>query len=221
MLHWLDQQMHAGQDPTSSDIFLRIVAALVLGCIVAFIHHFTRSHDQTSTNGLLSTIVLLSILLAMVVMAVGSNFARAFTLAGVLAIVRFRTVVKDTRDTAFVICAVVVGMAAGAGYLDVALIGLPFIALAAYFTRYVEPKKGLHISNLHVRFHISQQLQARIEEILRRQAHAVSIKEASTSKKGTAMDISYRIRLKKGTQTSELVRELHALEGMQSVEWKS
>ena len=44
--------------------------------------------------------------------------ARAFSLAGVLAIVRFRTVMEDTRDTVFVVFAVVMGMSAGAGYPD-------------------------------------------------------------------------------------------------------
>lgn len=48
---------------------------------------------------------------------------------------RFRTVVEDTRDTAFVIFAVAVGMAIGAGYLKVPLVGIPFVALTALFFR--------------------------------------------------------------------------------------
>lgn len=221
MLNWLDQQMHAGQDPSYADVFLRIIAAMILGCIVACIHYFTCPKDSPSTRGFIPTIVLLSILLAMVVLAVGNNIARSFTLAGVLAIVRFRTVVKDTRDSAFVICAVVVGMAAGAGYLAVAVIGLPVIAVAAYFTQYTEPLKAPRTSSLHLRFSIAQNLQPILEDILKRYVDAFSVKETSTSKKGTAMDVSYRLRLKKGKQTSDLVRELHALEGMQCVEWKS
>ncbi|HMP18433.1 MAG TPA: hypothetical protein PKD72_15515, partial [Gemmatales bacterium] len=80
---------------------------MLLGFIVAAIYSFTRPrHEASGTRGILATIVLLSILLAMVVMAVGNSPARAFTLAGILAIVRFRTVVEDTRDAAFVICSV-------------------------------------------------------------------------------------------------------------------
>ena len=51
--------------------------------------------------------MLLTILIAMVTMVIGNNMARAFGLVGALSIVRFRTVVEDTRDTAFVIFAVV------------------------------------------------------------------------------------------------------------------
>ena len=60
--------------------------------------------------------MLLSILIAMVTQVIGDNVARAFSLVGALSIVRFRTVVRDTVDTAFVIFAVAVGMAVGAGH---------------------------------------------------------------------------------------------------------
>ena len=60
------------------------------------------------------TLVLLTILIAMVTQVIGDNVARAFSLVGALSIVRFRTVVRDTQDTAYVIFAVAVGMAVGA-----------------------------------------------------------------------------------------------------------
>ena len=84
---------------------------------------------------MVATLVLLTVLIAMVTMVIGDSIARAFSLVGALAIVRFRTVVEDTRDTAFVIFAVAVGMAAGAGFLKAALVGLPFAAAAAFLFR--------------------------------------------------------------------------------------
>src|SRR5439155_23381051 len=72
------------------------------------------------------------ILLAMVSMVIGSDIARAFSLVGALSIVRFRTVVEDTRDTAFVIFAVIVGMAAGAGVYVVPAVGIPLVAVVAW-----------------------------------------------------------------------------------------
>src|SRR5947207_5525327 len=79
--------------------------------------------------------VLLAILLGMVSMVIGSNIARAFALVGALSIVRFRTVVRDTQDTAFVIFAVVVGMAAGADHLWVALLGSAIVVTAVLILR--------------------------------------------------------------------------------------
>ena len=49
----------------------------------------------------------------MVVMVIGNNLARAFALVGAMSIIRFRTVVKDTKDTAFVFFALASGLAAG------------------------------------------------------------------------------------------------------------
>ena len=63
-----------------------------------------------------ATLVLLTILIAMVTQVIGDNIARAFSLVGALSIVRFRTVVRDTQDTAYVIFAVAVGMAVGANH---------------------------------------------------------------------------------------------------------
>ena len=75
--------------------------------------------------------MLLSCLIAMATQIIGDNVARAFSLVGALSVVRFRTVVKDTQDTAFVIFAVVVGMAAGADNLAVGLVGLIVVGVAS------------------------------------------------------------------------------------------
>ena len=79
-----------------------------------------------------ATLVLLSILIAIVTQVVGNNTARAFSLVGALSIVRFRTVVQDTQDTAFVIFAVVMGMAAGANDIWISVIGLVVVTAAAF-----------------------------------------------------------------------------------------
>ena len=78
-----------------------------------------------------TTLVLLATVIAMATQVIGDNVARAFSLVGALSVVRFRTVVKDTQDTAFVIFAVVVGMASGANHLVVGLVGLGIIVAAS------------------------------------------------------------------------------------------
>ena len=67
--------------------------------------------------------MLISPLIAMATMAVGTNLAAAFTLFGTLAIVRFRTPIKDPLDAAFVIFSVVIGLAMGNQNLHVAIVG--------------------------------------------------------------------------------------------------
>src|SRR6187200_174822 len=111
---------------------LRLLASLVLGGVVALIYRRARSEAASSFT---ATLVLLSILIAMVTQVIGDNVARAFSLVGALSIVRFRTVVRDTQDTAYVIFSVAVGMAVGAGHPGLALSGLGVIAFAAFVMR--------------------------------------------------------------------------------------
>src|SRR5439155_25798303 len=88
---------------------------------------------------LLPTLVLLTVLISLVTVVIGGSVARAFGLVGALSIVRFRTVVEDTRDTAFVIFAVAVGMGVGAGFLVEMLVALPVRAGAALAFRTRNP----------------------------------------------------------------------------------
>ena len=95
-----------------SEMALNVGLATVLGIIVALVYRATHkglSYSQSFTQ----TIFLVSIIVAIVMMVIGGSLSRAFALVGALSIIRFRTVVKDTRDTAFVFAALAVGMAAG------------------------------------------------------------------------------------------------------------
>ena len=112
-------------------VLARLVGSMLLGGVVAWIYQRTRPASDTSSS-LSVTLVLLAILIAMVTQVIGDNVARAFSLVGALSIVRFRTVVRDTVDTAFVIFAVAVGMAAGAGHPSVAVSGIAVVGVAAW-----------------------------------------------------------------------------------------
>src|SRR4029453_12202540 len=104
------------------EVAIRLVAGLLGGIIVSRIYRATRP-DLAIAPSFPGTLVLLAVLIAMVTQVIGDSVARAFSLVGALSIVRFRTVVRDTQDTAFVIFAVIVGMAAGADQLWVAVLG--------------------------------------------------------------------------------------------------
>src|SRR5258706_5013378 len=131
LLEWLKEPVRIDASLEMRDLIERLFVAFLFGCIAAAVHYFTAPRSRGADRSFLSTLVLLAVLIAVVTIVIGDNLARAFSLAGVLAIVRFRTVVDDTRDIAFVIFSVVAGMAAGSGrYLEAALV-TPFVYLAA------------------------------------------------------------------------------------------
>ena len=109
------------------DPLITMILATVFGVVVALLH--LLAHRDRPTYRLWRTLILVSPLIAMSTMAVGTNLAAAFTLFGTLAIVRFRTAIKEPLDAAFVIFSVVIGLATGNQSLIVATVGTAVIAV--------------------------------------------------------------------------------------------
>jgi hypothetical protein len=146
--------------------------------------------------------------------------ARAFSLVGALSVVRFRTVVKDTQDTAFVIFAVVVGMASGANHLVVALVGMAIVALASLllWPRRRSESWVVGESTLALRITLDDGVQAATEVLLAAATERFDLSSVATARQGSALDLGYRLRLRRGALPSALVADLHALAGVESVD---
>jgi uncharacterized membrane protein YhiD involved in acid resistance len=215
---WLQQTLSTGHAPPW-ELLWRISVAFLLGYIVALIYRGTHRAEPIAPT-FPRTLVLLSILIAMVTSVIGDNVARAFSLVGALSIVRFRTVVRDTQDTAFVIFAVVVGMAAGANHLWVAIIGVVVIAFAIFILR---PRGQTTIwteeeCDLCVRLSAGSKPDQLIEPVFRKHLQQFEILSVATAKQGTALEITYRTRFRKTSAPLDLVNELSHLEGILNVE---
>jgi uncharacterized membrane protein YhiD involved in acid resistance len=220
MPEWLQSAFPNGQNIQVDVLLARLVLAAVLGGAIALIYWWTHRRDETLTPSFLSTLVLLAILIAMVTQVIGDNVARAFSLVGALSIVRFRTVVEDTRDTAFVIFAVIVGMAVGAGYLMVALAGLLVVGVAAAVVRprrRAAPGGGMEWS-LTVRVGVGQGSETLLAGLFAKHLEGANLLSTATGRQGAALDLAYRVRLRATTTPVALVDELNQLAGVQNVE---
>lgn len=122
------KELTAVKDLTGSftmiEVILAIFISLISAVIISQVYKITHkgiSYSQSFTQ----TLVIVEITVAVIMLVVGSNIARAFSLVGALSIVRFRTAVKDSRDIAFIFFAMVAGMAFGTKFY---LLGLVFTA---------------------------------------------------------------------------------------------
>lgn len=111
-------------DQTSTFTLLDVAAvfalSLVLSLLIGWVYRSTHrgvSYSQTYVH----TLVMFSLVVAFVMLIIGSNIARAFTLVGALSIVRFRHAVKEPRDIGFVFTAMAVGMACGTRFYGLAI----------------------------------------------------------------------------------------------------
>jgi hypothetical protein len=199
----------------AGDVALRLAAALVLGSVVAWIYRRSR-HEPASSFTV--TLVLLSVLIAMVTQVIGDNIARAFSLVGALSIVRFRTVVRDTQDTAYVIFSVAVGMAVGAASLWVAVAGIAVVGAAALLMRTAVRETTALTHRIMVRVTIGRDVEQTIASALEGVVSAKRMVGASTARQGAALEVNYRAALRRGRSAAELVAALNRLEGVQAVE---
>ena len=105
-----------------SEMGVNILVAMLLGFIISYLYRTTHrglSYSQSFTL----TILFVTVIVAVVMMVIGGSLARAFALVGALSIIRFRTVIKDTKDTSYVFLALAIGMAAGTSNYFLAFVG--------------------------------------------------------------------------------------------------
>jgi uncharacterized membrane protein YhiD involved in acid resistance len=219
MPDWLEKTLSNSGHTPPLELLWRTVVAFVFGCVVALIYRGTRRAEPIAPT-FPRTLVLLSILIAMVTSVIGESVARAFSLVGALSIVRFRTVVRDTQDTAFVIFAVVVGMAAGSDHLWVALIGIGVVTVAVYLLR---PRGKATIwteeeCDVAVRLETGSAPEKTVEPVFQRHLQQFAILAVETAKQGTAIEVTYRVRFRKSSAPLELVDELNRVGGVLGVE---
>jgi hypothetical protein len=206
-------------DASPVRILWHLSMAFLVGLAVSLIYRWIQ-RDRVINATFPPTLVLLAILIAGVTQVIGNNVARAFSLVGALSIVRFRTVVQDTQDTAFVIFAVLVGMAVGADHVWVAVLSLIVVGGAAAV---IQPRRAAQSEpiaeyRLTVRLHLGLDPDVHLADLfsaLIERSRSVSV---STVRQGAGMEHVYVIRLKEKVTPTQLADRLNHVEGVQGVE---
>jgi hypothetical protein len=225
MPEWLSEAVSVTPVPTAT-MALRLILAVVFGAAVAAVYRLSHGRTARDARTLTVTLVLLCVLLAMVSMVIGESIARAFGLVGALSIVRFRTVVEDTRDTAFVIFAVIVGMAVGTGLVLVPLIGIPVVAGAAIVMSRTEAAGGgetgaapagppLHLT---IRMGLGRDPGSALNGSISRHLNSQRLVGVTTARQGSAIEVTYAVTIAPTANPAAIVEEINSIDGVQSVE---
>ena len=214
----LTAPFYSGPAVNPGYVTLRLLFALALGGVVAWIYRSTSKAVPGGTSFPI-TLALLCVLIAMSTQVIGDNVARAFSLVGALSIVRFRTVVRDTKDTAYVIFAVVVGMSVGAQNPWVAVIGTAIVGGAAFVIAALTkaPLGAEPTFLLTVRMGLGHDLNGDLVSALNTHLREHDVVSVSTAKQGASLDVVYDTRLRKEGSPEELVKTLNRIEGVQDV----
>lgn len=198
-------------------IIANVFLAFCISFLISVIYRFTYNGSAYSAS-FVNMLVIIGMVTSLVIMVIGNNLARAFGLVGAMSIIRFRTVVKDTRDIAFVFFSLAGGMAAGAGNYLIGIIGslgVGIVIIMMYLTNYgvvqrkelllkfyMIPQRGdeniyLPIFNKHLTIH--------------------TLLHVKSARLGQYLELSFHIRLKEESSSRQFIEELSALEGIERV----
>lgn len=117
----------------SADIVaFNLLVAMVLGMIIGTVYKHVHKGISYSQSYVYS-IVVVTMAVSLAMMVIGNDITRAFALLGTFTIIRYRTAVKDPKDTAFIFVALVIGLAVGASNYGIALAGTLVMMFAMLF----------------------------------------------------------------------------------------
>jgi len=198
------------------DIVLNMAISCLLGVAISLV--YKRTHKGLSySQSFMLTIVFVTIVVSMVMMVIGNSLARAFALVGALSIIRFRTVVKDTKDTAYIFLALAAGMAAGTASYFLAFAGtliFSLMAMGLHFTNF----GSLYKSEFILRFRTTLNQQQAYGDVINRYAKSSSLLHSEPSADGHQTNLlTFDIVLKKDADVDQFVQDINALEGLSEI----
>jgi uncharacterized membrane protein YhiD involved in acid resistance len=205
------------QDLTSEftvmDVVLVLVLSFVLSAFIGWIYQLT--HRGTSyTQSFVFTLVLNGMIVALVMMIVGSNIARAFSLVGALSIIRFRNAVKETRDVGFIFFTMAVGMAVGTRFYLLGIIAATVISMViVLMTRLNWFAREMTSQILRVHIPNDTSFDSLFDRVFLKYTSASELISVDSVQSGVMTELIYSVGLKKSTQMQDFITELKNLNG--------
>jgi len=202
---------------SSFSVFLNVLSACLLGFFISGIYQSTYRGYSYSPS-FVHTLVLITMITSMVIMVIGNNLARAFGLVGAMSIIRFRTVLKDTRDIAFVFWSLAAGLAMGADALAVGLFGTLVIGAIVLVLTY--SSYGIvRMKEVLLRFSIiPEEGNDKIyKDVFDTYLKSYTLLDVKSVRMGQMLELSFHVRLKDPKKQSQFVSDLSSLEGIERV----
>lgn len=198
------------------DIAISLALSSVLTIVIAYVYRATH-HGISYSQSYVQTLVLLGILVSLIMLVVGSNIARAFTLVGALSIVRFRNAVKETRDVGFIFFAMAIGMATGTRFYLLAAIATVVISLVVLVMDRFD-MFSLDVQSQIVKVQLAPDVDpSALDPAFLAHTDRVELISAESIRGGALTELLYTIRLKRGTEPTTLLNELRAKTSGQKV----
>lgn len=193
---------------TFQEILLHILAASVLSVVIYISYAYTHSGTSYSKKFNVS-LMTLTVLTTVVMTVIGNNVALSLGMVGALSIVRFRTAIKDSRDTTYIFWTIVVGICCGVGdYLVASLGSLIIFIMLFLFGRVKNENRMLLV--IRAALHLETEIEGVVFRYFEGQA-VQRVKNSTASSIEMIFELSRKIYEKNYDQDESITSKLYSL----------
>lgn len=198
------------------DVLVALGMSFFLTLLLVWVYRQTHRGLSYSVS-FAHTLVIMAVTIALIMLIIGSNLARAFALVGALSIIRFRTAVKDPRDVAFIFAAMATGMACGVRLPHVAVVFVLAIGPMIYFLHRFNIG-AMNSSEMLVKVHVGSAVDyhAALRDVFFKQTQDQSLLSVEPIENGSALELVFSVQPKRGGSDG-LVQALNAVPGVRRV----
>lgn len=198
---------------TNDSLMKCIICALVLGFIISLTYIFSDRDKKYSSN-FAFTLVILPVIVAMVILLIGSDIAKAISLGGVFTLVRFRSVPGDSKDITNVFFTMAVGLAIGMGYLSLAITFTVVICIVYFaLVRFGYGVRRTVVKELKVSIPENLDYDGVFDDLFKEYANKVSLQRVRTTNLGTLYELTYHVEMKKGVNEKQFMDSMRCRNG--------
>ncbi len=201
-----------GESLTLANTLIIIGASIILGLIIS-ISYMKTSKEEVVTSGFAVTLIMLPAIISIIILLVGNNVARAFSLAGAFSIIRFRSEPKDPKDISYIFFTLAVGLSAGMGYVGYAVLFTIILCLIMFILKFINYGEADR-SFFELRITIPENLNYEnvFDDVLKKYTSSWMFKKVKTKEFGSLFEITYTVVMKNENQ-KKFIDELRCRNG--------
>ncbi|MFT4541400.1 MAG: putative membrane protein YhiD involved in acid resistance [Planctomycetota bacterium] len=195
------------------ELLLSLSISFLLCVVIGLI--YKKTHRGVSySQGFVITMVIVGVTVSVIMMIIGSNIARAFTLVGALSIIRFRNAVKDTRDVGFIFLSMAVGMACGTRFYGTAIIFTAFIGGAIFLMYGIDLFARTGVSQI-LRVQVAQDLdyEQAFRQLFDQSCSSHTLLSLEAVRQGAFTELVYSLELKTAVDARVFLETLRNITG--------
>ncbi len=217
MNNWILRGDYGAAPTDYMALVIALLLAFVCGYVIARTYMWTHT-GLSYSRSYVNTLIIMPVIVSLVMLILANNLVLAFGLMAIFAMVRFRSILRDTLDTAYVLAVIVIGLACGTLKFTSAVIGcVATVAIMAYFRVTESGARQRYDLIVNVQWVRSASELAELAQLLRRHSRTVQCASQRSNEGYPGLDLSYRLLLRDPARIGDLLAELRALNGVARV----